>query len=586
MSDCDCGGGGGPARRELSRRSLLRGAAGLSIIGATSALLAACGGSSGGTATSSTSSGSSSGASTSQAGTSASPASGSSAQGAAKSGGTLTFGAWQDADTLDPHTTGLAATSRILIQIYDPLVWLNPKDSQYYPGLAQKWEVSSDGTQYTFHLRNDVKFHNGEAFSSASVKFSYDRIFDPATKSLALSLLGPYTRTDTPDPNTATVVFSQPYAPFLSYIGVILSMRPVSAKAYQDLGADVNVHPIGTGPFMYKEYVKADHFTMVRNPDYNWAPSFRAHKGQAYLDQVVWKIIPEPGTRVASLQSGQTNAIEVVPPQNVLQLQQQKDKYYIQNSETPGQPYMFLINTQKAPTDELAVRQACVMATDQDSIVKAVYQGVYKPSHNLMEPLTPCYAKDIEQYFQFDLKKAGQTLDSAGWTMGSDGIRTKNGQKLQIVNIVNTANDFNRISELMQATYKQIGIDMTIQNESQPSVFSTYNKGPQNFADFFFWDPSPDQLRATYGSENIATGFNWSHFNNPDFDKLVNQAATETDTTKACDLYHQAQVILGQQAAAIPIYEKDATIVVQNKIKDLAYDPNPYPYFFDTSISG
>ena len=195
-----------------------------------------------------------------------------------------------------------------LIQIYDALVWRNPDDKNLYPGLAEKWEVSTDGKEYTFNLRKDVKFHNGEEFTSESVKFSYDRIVDPATKSLGRSSLGPYNRTETPDQNTAKVVFDDAYAPFLAYLSVTLGLARV-AEGVQGSWNGINVHPCGTGPFMYKEYVKQDHFTMVRNPDYNWAPSFRKHQGTAYLDEIVWRIIPEPGTRTAALDSGQVMAI-------------------------------------------------------------------------------------------------------------------------------------------------------------------------------------------------------------------------------------------------------------------------------------
>ena len=116
-----------------------------------------------------------------------------------QSGGQFIFGAWQDPDTLDPHTTGLAATSRILIHILDPLVWRNPADGQFYPGLAERWEVSPDGLTYTFYLRKDVMFHNGEPFTANAVKFTYDRIADPATKSLGRSQIGPYDHTEVVD---------------------------------------------------------------------------------------------------------------------------------------------------------------------------------------------------------------------------------------------------------------------------------------------------------------------------------------------------------------------------------------------------
>jgi peptide/nickel transport system substrate-binding protein len=508
-----------------------------------------------------------------------------SGSGQAKTGGRLVFGAWQDPDTLDPHTTGLAATSRILIHIFDPLVWKKPGEDKFYPGLAERWEISSDGKEYTFFLRKDVKFHNGEEFTAEAVKFSYDRIADPATKSLARSTLGPYSKTEVVDKYTAKVVFTEPYSPFLTYAGVVVSLRPVSPKAYKDLGTEVNVHPVGTGPFMYKEYTKQDHFTMVRNPDYTWGASFFDHQGAAYLDEILWKIVPEPSTRVSALDNGEVMVIEEVRPQDVVRYQDQKDKYYVQTTGTPGQPRMILINTAKAPTDDVAVRQACILATDQDTIVKTLYKGVYKPSHSLMDPLTPAYAKDLDGYYKFDLAKAKQTLEDAGWKAGPDGIRQKNGQRLHILFISNSANDFKNIAELMQATYKEAGIELEITFESQPSVFSTYNKGPQNFGDFFFWSPDPDQLKATYHSANIQTGFNWSHFNNPDFDKLVEQGAVESDLQKRTALYHKAQEILWQQAAAIPIQEKIALIVAQNKVKNVKFDSNAYPYYYDASLA-
>lgn len=499
-------------------------------------------------------------------------------------GGTLAYGAWQDPDTLDPQTTGLAATSRILIHIYDPLVWRNPADGQFYPGLAERWEISPDGKEYTFFLRKDVKFHNGEPFTADAVKFTFDRIADPATKSLSRSLIGPYDHTEVVDPSTAKVVFSQPFSPFLTYIGVTVGPRPISPKAVQELGEEINNHPVGTGPFMFKEYVKQDHFTMVRNPDYVWGPSFHAHQDAAYLDAIEWKIIPEPSTRVSALDNGEVMAIEEVRPQDVVRYQDD-DNYQILSSGTPGQPRMILVNTAKAPTDDPAVRRACLLATDQDTIIKSLYKGVYEPSHSFLDPLTPCYAEDLDGYMTFDLEKANRTLDEAGWVRNDD-VREKNGQRLEILFLSNTANDFKSIAELMQATYREVGIEMKIEFESQPSVFSTYQKGPQNFSDFFFWSPDPDQLSSTYHSRNIESGFNWSHFNNPDFDRLVDQAAAEGDQATRCGLYHQAQQILWDQAAAIPIQEKSALVVAQQNLNGTVFDGNAYPYFYDATIEG
>ena len=497
-------------------------------------------------------------------------------------GGRLVFGAWQDPDTLDPHTTGLAATSRILIHIYDPLVWRNPADGQFYPGLAESWEISPDGKEYTFRLRQDVVFHNGEPFTADAVKFSFDRIADPATKSLGRAALGPYERTDVVDPYTAKVVFTEAFSPFLTYAGVVVVLRPVSPKAVAELGEEINNQPIGTGPFMYTEYVKQDHFTMVKNPAYAWGPTFRAHQGAAYLDEILWKIIPEPSTRVSALENEEVAAIEEVRPQDVVRFQDD-DNFQVLSTATPGQPRTILINTTKPPTDDLAVRKACILATDQDTIITTLYKGVNTPSHSMLDSLTPCYAEDLDGYMTYDLDKANQTLEEAGWVMNGD-IREKAGQRLELLFISNSSNDFKNIAELMQASFKEVGMDLQIQFESQPSVFSTYQKGPQNFADFFFWDPDPHQLSSTYHSRNIESGFNWSHFSNPEFDALVDQAAQETDAAARCDLYHQAQQILWDQAASLPIQQKNALIVAQATLQGVAFDANAYPYYYDATI--
>ena len=431
-------------------------------------------------------------------------------------------------------------------------------------------------------MRQDVTFHNGEPFTAEAVQFSYDRIADPATKSLGRSSLGPYDRTEVIDPYTAKVVFTEPFSPFLTYVGVVVSMRPVSPKAVQELGEEINNQPIGTGPFMYQEYVRQDHFTMVRNPDYAWGAPYFSHQDTAYLDEILWRIIPEPSTRAAALENGEVMAIEEVRPQDVVRYQEDGD-YQILSSGTPGQPRMILINTTQPPTDDVAVRQACIHATDQDTIINALYKGVYQPSHSLLDPLTPCYAEDLDGYLRFDLDKANQVLDDAGWVKSGD-FREKAGQKLEILFLSNSANDFKNIAELMQATYREAEIDMQIQFESQPSVFNTYQKGPQNFADFFFWSPDPHQLSATYHSRNIESGFNWSHFSNDAFDALVDQAATESDLEQRCDLYHQAQQILWDEAAALPIQEKIALIVAQANISGVAFDANAYPYYYETTI--
>ena len=147
------------------------------------------------------------------------------------------------------------------------------------PGLAEKWDISPDAKTYTFKLKKGVKFHDGTPFNGAAVKFTLDRVVDPATKAgQSHDQLGPYDHTEVVDDYTVKVVMKQPYAPLLTNMNGYLGI--VSPTAVQKMGmAEFARHPVGTGPFMFKEWVPKDHVTLVKNPDYNWGSSYlQAHR--------------------------------------------------------------------------------------------------------------------------------------------------------------------------------------------------------------------------------------------------------------------------------------------------------------------
>ena len=156
---------------------------------------------------------------------------------------TLTYGAFQEPDTLDPAATGLAATSRIISQVFDTLVYQLSGSTNLLPGLATSWQVSSDAKTYTFKLRPNVKFHDGTPFNAKAVQFTFDRIINPQTKALsALSALGPYSHTNAVDDLTAQVVFDSPYGPFLNVLAQVI-LAPVSPAAVQKYGQDFGRPP-------------------------------------------------------------------------------------------------------------------------------------------------------------------------------------------------------------------------------------------------------------------------------------------------------------------------------------------------------
>ncbi len=350
-------------------------------------------------------------------------------------------------------------------------------------------------------------------------------MIDPATKSgLAASLLGPYKGSDVLDDSTIRMNFSSPFAPLLRNLARDF-MAPVSPKAIQQYGLDVATHPVGTGPFVFKEYVAKDHLTFERNPDYNWAPDFFGFNGPPALRRITWKFVTEDATRLATLRNGESNIIESVPPAFVKQLQGDT-KYAIDMKANTGLPFSLMVNTQNPPCDQLEVRQALEYAVDKETISKTINFGVYPPAQSPLSPVTFGYSQASEIY-TFDPAKAKALLDKAGWAPGGDGIRAKDGKRLAIE--FWTLSDivfYQNIAQALQAQMKTVGIDMKIVSLARAAWGDGVNAGKHHLTTQIFGLADPSVLSINFHSKNITKeggprGFNWSRYTNPELDKLL-----------------------------------------------------------------
>jgi len=497
-------------------------------------------------------------------------------------GGTLVFGAWQTPDTMDPHKTGLAATGRILANVFDPLVWRFPDGDTYYPGLATSWDISADGLQYTFHLRTDVTFHNGEPFNAAAVKYTFDRLNDPASGTLETAPKG-FNRVEVVDDHTATVVFDTAYAPFLTLIAAG-SWRIVEPKYAAENAEGMSLTPPGTGPFIVTEYVAGSHVTLVKNQAYNWAPeAYFGHQGPPLLDGIDWRIVAEAATRASTLESGEINLIEEIPPAQFESLSG-NDAITIYEQPTLGCPRSVQLNCTLAPTDDKLVRQAMNYAVDKTIITDVIFKGTVKPAWGPLEKLTPGYNPDVETLYPFDPDKAKSLLDQAGWTMDGD-VRKKDGQELSALFIVVANDNFDEAAQVIQSQFSDVGIKLELTSEAEPTVFNTYNGGKQNLANIFWWGADPESLFSLYHSSQIKSGFNWSHYTNAEVDSLLEQGYIESDQEKRMDLYKQAQMLIMDDAALLPVWGKMQSMAGQKSVTGWLYTMNVYPLHYTTTLS-
>ncbi|HLZ31665.1 MAG TPA: ABC transporter substrate-binding protein [Chloroflexota bacterium] len=472
----------------------------------------------------------------------------------AGSGGTLVYGLSFDFDdTLDPQVTNFDSTIRVTLNVCEPLVW-EPEPGKFVPGLADSWEVSPDAKEYTFKLKQGVKFHDGTPFNAQAVKFTMDRVIDPTTKAgQSHDQLGPYDHTEVIDDNTAKLVMKQPYAPLLTNLNGYLGI--VSPTAVQKMGlAGFAQHPVGTGPFIFKEWVAKDHVTLVKNPDYNWSSSYFKHTGPAYLDQVTFKIIPDQSVRTGTLKSGETQMIDDLDPLEYDALSKDS-KFAVIAKGQPGSGRILMLNTTSTGAiSDPAVRQAMEYAVDREGLNKSVFQDLDKVAWSpLMRP-TFAYDPSTESLYSFDPEKAKQLLDAAGWKPGGDGIRSKGAQRLEISFPIISRPLDKAEAESIQGSLRDVGIDLQVEPLERAAASDRYKQNAYDASFMWFSYGDPDVLRTLFHSANILA-FNRSRYQVPEVDQMLEQAAGLTDQTKRADIYKQIQQRVLKDAVIVPLVD-------------------------------
>ncbi len=499
----------------------------------------------------------------------------------ATQGGHLVYGLWQSlADNLDPHRAFLQVTAQIVKPVFDSLVYMRRGDPTIYPGLAKSWEISEDGKKYTFHLRDDVKFHDGTPFNAEAVKYNFDWCVNPENQlGNSPSVMGTYESSTVIDEYTIEANFSEPYGAFLPQLAQVwVAMQSPTAK--EKWGDEYQFHLTGTGPFMLKEYVPGDHVTVVRNPDYKWGP-LMFHEGPAFLDSIECRPIPENSTRVAALESGELNMIDGVPPQDLARLEGNPDLQIIRAS-AGGMPWTMQVNVKKPPTDELAVRQALWYATDQAQIVDNLFKGVMEPAYWPSEKGMLGYDAEVDAVSTTDPEKAKSTLESAGWAdTNGDGIREKDGKKLEVLLLIPADFGMEEFSTMLQSQYRAVGIDMSIQSLAFPAAVEQWNSGAHNIDPAFFWWPDPALVSIWYDSRFVGRCCNWSHYGDPEVDALVIKGEGTVDQEARGEVYKQLFTKALKDVAVYPLFHKQYVAAADKSLRGISNDVTGYPDFND-----
>jgi peptide/nickel transport system substrate-binding protein len=499
-------------------------------------------------------------------------------------GETLTFGLSTDTATIDPSITGSAITALIARNVVDSLVG-QAEDNRFTPWLAERWEISSDKTHYTFHLRPGVTFSDGTPLDAAAVKYNFERVLDPkTTSSYAKSLLGPVDSISAPDERTVVITYPQPFAPLLQ--GLSLPYLGIQSPAYLRDAKSTTTTIVGSGPFLLDAFTKGSGSRLSRRADYNWGPGYAAHSGPAHLGAIVFKYLPEASVRLGALTSGQLQAIDDVPPASARSLQS-NDRLQVISRENTGINRSLFLNTSRGPFEDVRVRQALQSAADVVSAVKAAYFGTLKPADNILAPATLYYDPSIASLWGLDLAKANRLLDEAGWTeKDAAGIRSKQGQRLRVHLVYDSAavsaSDIT-LAQAIQFSVKLAGFDLQLDPVDAGGYAARTSANDYDLVAFYFVRAEPDILRTVFHSAYVPPkGNNVTRVTR--LDETLSQAVGASDEERK-RLYGAIQREIISQAYAVPLYVAAYRLGASQRLHGISWATNAKPNLYDASLS-
>ncbi|TQS44133.1 ABC transporter substrate-binding protein [Cryptosporangium phraense] len=494
------------------------------------------------------------------------------------SGGTLTFAVGSDAGCVDPQQVGSNDTIYSVRQLVDSLTDQDPQTGKIVPWLAEKWDVSPDSTTFTFHLRKGVTFSDGTPLTAQVVKDNFEAVPNlGALAVLAQGYLAGVKDITAVDAQTVKIAFAQPNAQFLQATAThslgILSDASVKKTPEQRCSDGV----VGSGPFVLAKYVPNQSITLTKRTGYDWGSSLWKKDGEAYLDTVVFKIVPESGVRTGSLQSGQVDAIGAVGKADEAALK--AAGVQLITRANPGVVFQLGLNNSRPVLKDLKVRQAILAAVDRQQIVDTVYPSGTQPATSILSHTTPGYTK--QPALAYDPAKAKSLLDAAGWRAGSDGIRVKNGARLtlHVTWFANAATNQPAL-ELVQQQLKAVGIDVTLK-QAQIAQIVQIQKGGNFDA---LWGnvtrADPDILRTQFSTKLL----NAYRIPEGPLQTVLAQQAAAADPAKRRPLVDQAQKLIVDNAYVVPVVELETELGVASKVQDLNFEASSRIQLHDTRL--
>jgi dipeptide transport system substrate-binding protein len=488
------------------------------------------------------------------------------------------------------YTTGTDFTANTFT-VFNRLVEFERGGTKIEPGLAERWDVSPDGLQYTFHLRHGVKFHSNDTFKPTrefdadDVVFTFERMLNPDLPfNKAYKVQFPYftdmgldkliTKVEKVDPYTVRFTLKEVNAPFLQNLA--MEYASIQSAEYADSllkagrASDINQKPIGTGPFIFKSYTKDATIRFDGNPDY-WKP------GAVKISKLIFSITVDPGVRIQKLKRGECQITVYPRPADITSL---KSDANVQMPSKPGFNLGYLAyNVQHKPFDNPDVRRALDMAINKKAIIESVYQGAGQLATNPMPPTQWSYDPSLKGQ-AYDPAQAKAMLQKAGvkdgtevtlWAMPVQRPYNPNGKLM---------------AEMIQADWAKVGVKARIVTYEWGEYIKRAHAGEDDSM-LIGWtgdNGDPDNWLGTLLGCDAVNGNNFDKWCHKPFNDLVEKGRETTDQAQRTKIYMQAQQIFAKELPFSPIAHSTTYQPIAKNVVDFKIDPLGYTRFDGVSL--
>ena len=455
--------------------------------------------------------------------------------------------------------------------LYETLV--NITENGYEGCLAESWDISEDGKTYTFHIRDGVKFSDGEVCDANAIKANFDAIIENKDRHTWLEMMNLLVGVSAPDDKTFVIELSEPYYPLLTELGVTRPFAMISPKAMKNGSTKDGVNEyIGTGPYVLTDFVTDEYAVFEANENY-WGE-------QPSIKKITVKVIPDNQTRIMALEKGEIDLIfgKNMIDADAINQYTGNDNFTVALSD-PTSTRQIVLNTTRDILDEKEVRQALQHATNKAAISEGIFYGLEQPADTLFASTVPYCDINLTPY-EYDVEEATKMLEEAGWTLAGDGVREKDGQKMELELLYNSDSVTEKaIAEYLQSEYQKLGVSLNIHGEEEQSYRDSMKAGNFDMVFNICWgtpyDPQSSlaAMRApVYGDYAAQLGLD----DKAEIDDAITEILVTTDEDRRQELYTYVLTHLHEDAVYIPLTYECNKAIYRSDMKGFHFTQTQY----------